>query len=105
MRQDYPAFVERGAEIIAIGPNTAAEFRDYWDRFDIPFVGLADPGHVVANAYGQEVKLLKFGRMPALVLVDKRGRVRWHHYGTSMRDIPSNAVVLEQLDRLNREGA
>ena len=55
--------------------------------------------------YGQQVKWLKFGRMPALTVIDKQGRVHYRHYGESMSDIPPNVTVLALLDELNREKA
>ena len=51
--------------------------------------------------YGQEVDLCKLGRMPAQVIVDRSGTVRFVHYGQSMSDIPENAEVLALLDQLN----
>jgi peroxiredoxin Q/BCP len=53
--------------------------------------------------YGQEIKLFKFGRMPAQVLVDKNGMVRFVHYGNSMSDIPTNEELLSLVDRMNGE--
>lgn len=103
LRQDYQEFVRRGTEIVIVGPEDAAAFRAYWRTEALPFIGLPDPDHTVANRYGQEVKLLKFGRMPALVVVDKQGMVRFQHYGDSMRDIVSNAELLTLLDRLNKD--
>lgn len=101
LRQDYQKFVERDSEVLVVGPDTPRAFKDYWRRQDLPFVGLADPDHVVASRYGQEVKLLKFGRMPAMMIVDKRGMVRYRHYGASMQDIPPNSQILAVLDALN----
>jgi len=69
----------------------------------MPFVGTADPKHVIANLYGQKVKLLKLGRMPALMVIDKEGKIRYQHYGDSMSDIPSNEEILSLLDNLNKE--
>jgi peroxiredoxin Q/BCP len=51
----------------------------------------------VLKLYGQEIKLFKFGRMPAQVVVDKEGIARFVHYGKSMSDIPSNDEILESL--------
>ena len=48
--------------------------------------------------YGQEVKPLKLGRMPAQVLVDKHGIVRYVHYGDSMADIPSNNDIMNLIE-------
>ncbi len=91
--------------MIAIGPEGSEEFRRYWTEHQIPFVGLADPKHSVANAYGQEVSLLKLGRMPALIVVDGEGMIRFRHYASWMSDIPANTEVLGVLDRLLAESA
>lgn len=103
LRQDYDQFVARGAEIVVVGPEGPAAFRDYWQREKLPFVGLPDPEHAVLKRYGQEVKLFKFGRMPAQVIVDRQGLARYVHYGHDMSDIPANEELLELLDELNRE--
>jgi len=76
MSEDYAAYAAREAEILAIGPNTLEKFRRYWAEHNIPFIGLPDPKHRVANIYRQEVNLLKLGRMPALMLVDSDGYIR-----------------------------
>ena len=104
LRQDYQEFVDRGAEIIAVGPDDAEAFRSYWEKEGLPFIGLPDPEHSVLKTYGQEVKLFKLGRMPAQVLVDRSGIARYIHYGHSMSDIPTNKELLDLLDQLNREG-
>jgi peroxiredoxin len=103
LRQDYQEFQRRAAEVVIVGPENAKAFADYWTKEELPFVGLPDPDHSVANRYGQEVKLLKMGRMPALMVIDKQGVVRYQHYGNSMQDIVPNAEVLTRLDDLQRE--
>jgi peroxiredoxin Q/BCP len=101
LRHDYGEFANREAEVVVVGPDGQKAFQEYWHKEDLPFVGLADPTHTVARRYGQEVKLLKAGRMPALMVVDKAGQVVYRHYGGSMSDIPSNREVLAVLDELN----
>ena len=103
LRQEYEEFVARDAEVVVIGPDSEAAFKDFWQREDMPFAGLADPTHTVARRYGQEVKLLKFGRMPAMMVIDRDGLVRYRHYGNAMSDIPPNQEILAILDGLNRE--
>jgi hypothetical protein len=66
---------------------------------------LPDPRHTVADLYKQQVKLIKLGRMPALLVVDKEGLIRYEHYGDSMQDIPENAIVIKLLDELNGDGS
>ncbi len=102
LRQDYEKFQQRQTEIIVIGPENAAAFARYFTEHDLPFLGLPDPTHRVLKLYGQEVNLFKLGRMPAQVLIDKNGIVRFVHYGHSMADIPPNSELLELLDELNR---
>lgn len=89
--------------MVVIGPENILEFKDYWEERDLPFIGLPDPRYTVLKRYGQEISLFKLGRMPAQLIVDKSGRVRFIHYGRSMRDIPTNEELLETLDHLNQE--
>ncbi len=103
LRQDYPEFTRRQAEIIVVGPDSRSAFVNYWQKEALPFVGLPDPTHQVANLYGQQVKLLKLGRLPALIVIDKNGYLRYQHHGNSMSDIPSNQTILNILDKLNRD--
>jgi peroxiredoxin len=100
-RNEYERFTERGAEILAIGPNPPEPFVEYWRREHIPFIGLPDPEHRVALQYRQEVNLFKLGRMPLNCVVDAKGYIRYAHYGASMRDIPSNDELLQVIDELN----
>jgi peroxiredoxin len=101
LRQDYQEFVSRNTEVIIVGPDGPSAFKRTWEMEDMPMVGLADPGSKVADRYHQEVNLLKWGRMPALLVIDKKGIIRFLHYGKSMSDIPENAKVIEILDEIN----
>jgi hypothetical protein len=69
---------------------------------ELPFT-VAGPKGSVLKLYGQEVNLFKLGRMPAQLIVDKSGKVRFVHYGHAMSDIPDNAELLALLDDLNAE--
>jgi hypothetical protein len=57
----------------------------------------------VADLYGQEWNLFKLGRVPALLVIDKKGRIRYQHYSSSMSDIPENELVLGLLDKINEK--
>jgi peroxiredoxin Q/BCP len=103
LRQYYPEFISRGAEVIAIGPEDQETFNDWWRRHEMPFIGLPDPEHSISRLYGQQVKILNLGRMPAQLIVDKKGLIRYVHYGNSMADIPNSQELLNRLDELNRE--
>ena len=97
LRQDYQQFVKLDTEIIVAGPERAEAFRDYWTKEILPFIGLPDPEHHVLKLYGQEVKLFKLGRLPAQMLIDKSGNVRFVHYGHSMSDIPPNQEIIDLI--------
>ncbi len=97
MRQDYQRFVEKDTEIILVGPEDPHEFQAHWSEEKLPFIGIPDPEQNIIELYGQQVKLLKFGRMPAQFIIDKQGIVRYSHYSNSMSDIPSNDEILELI--------
>lgn len=101
LRQDHQQYVDRNTEVIAIGPEESKVFKQWWDEHQMPFSGIADPGHVIADDYGQQVKLIKLGRMPATILIDKQGIIRYTHFGESMSDIPATDEMLEIIDSLN----
>ena len=101
LRQDYDKFQASGSEVVAIGPDSVESFIHFWAEHEIPFVGLADPQKTVLKLYGQQIKLLKLGRMPAQAVVDVDGVVRYVHYGNSMQDIPKNAEILNLLATLS----
>lgn len=100
LRDGYSQFTNRGAEIIAVGPNPPGTFQQYWQKERIPFIGLPDPEHRVALLYRQEVNLFKLGRMPLNCIVDAKGYIRYAHYGASMSDIPTNQELFQVIDEL-----
>jgi peroxiredoxin len=99
LRQEYDELKERNVEVVVVGPDSASAFRDHWQKNNLPFIGLPDPKHSVLKLYGQEIKIFKYGRMPAQVLIDKEGIARYVHYGQSMSDIPSSQAVLGALQQ------
>jgi len=86
LRQDYESF---------------KNLEEYWTKVNLPFVGLPDPEHTLSGLYGQEVKVLKLGRLPCQMIIDKTGILRFVHYGRSMSDIPSNSELLELLETIS----
>jgi peroxiredoxin len=103
LRQDYQKYVESNTEVITVGPEDAKAFTSWWHDHQMPFIGIPDPQHDIAKLYSQQFKLFKGGRMPALALIDKEGKIRLMHYGDSPGDIPSDAEILALLDNLNKE--
>ena len=103
MRQDYPKFVERNTEIITVGPEDVNAFTNWWHEHQMPFIGIPDPRHDIAKLYNQEFKLFRGGRLPALAVINRDGKIRLMHYADLPSDIPSDEEVLSLLDSLNKE--
>jgi peroxiredoxin Q/BCP len=103
LRLKYQGFIDRQAELIVIGPEDKSSFTEWWQKGAMPFHGIPDPRHVTAMSYGQQVKPLKMGRMPALIVIDKNGLMRFRHYGRSMSDIPTVEDTFSLLEELKRE--
>lgn len=101
LRDDYAKFTDRGAGILAVGPDGPNAFRVYWTEQGIPFVGLPDPTHVVSRRYKQKVNIFRLGRMPLVSVLDQNDIIRYVHQGKSMSDIPENKILLEVIDQLN----
>jgi len=101
LRDGYAEFTERNAEILAIGPDSLAKFASYWEENHLPFPGLPDPKKQVSKAYKQEINLFKLGRMPLNAVLDRKGYIRFIHYGYSMSDIPDNETLLGVIDEIN----
>ena len=101
LRQDHAEFEAAETAVVVVGPEGPDAFASYWEKNDLPFIGLPDPKHSVLKQYGQEIKLFKLGRMPAQVLVDKSGVARFVHYGHDMTDIPPNKEVLGLIGSLS----
>ena len=98
LRLDSDRLAKSDIEVLIVGPENADSFRKYWKKESLPFIGLPDPDHSVIKLYGQEVKIFKLGRMPAQMLIDKSGILKFVYYGNSMTDIPDISEIEKALD-------
>jgi len=58
-----------------------------------------DRKHEVVRMLHQEVKIFKLGRLPAVLIVDVEGTIKWTYYGSDFRDIPTNKEIFEALEK------
>jgi peroxiredoxin Q/BCP len=100
MKQDFKEFSSRNATIVVVAPHGVEKVSKYWKQEGLPMIGISDEDGKLADLYGQEWKLLKLGRMPALFVIDRKGALAFSQYGTSMADIPGNSEMLKVLDGL-----
>ncbi len=103
LHQDYDEFVKRNTEIVVLGPEDTESFKAYWEENGLEFHGIPDEKHTVLKLYGQKVNLFKLGRMPAQMLIDKEGILRYVHYGHDMTDIPKNIEIFQLIDSMQRK--
>lgn len=102
LRRDKGGFDQRDIEVIVVGPENQEDFAVYWREHEMPFIGIADPDHKLADLYGQQVKWLRLGRMPVQFLIDRTGEIIYAHLGASMSDITSDGTIFDLVD--GREG-
>ena len=79
--QNYPAFVEKGVTVIGVSKDTSVAHRKFADKFELPFILLADPEKEVLqkvrclgkrkNMYGKQV----MGVIRSSYLIDEEGRI------------------------------
>ena len=103
-------FHERDAEVVSIVPESVERVESWQASYDLPFPLLADPEIEAGAAYDQPVRfgILGrfsdfFGRMPEVVIVDRRGEsptVAYVHKGSSTFDRPEIDDLLAELDDL-----
>jgi peroxiredoxin len=100
LRQDHQRFVDRGATVVAIGPHSADEVAKHLKQNPTPFALLPDADGAVFAAYDVPSRLMSLGQQPATFVIDRTGIIRFDAVGAQQWNIPSNATVLEVLDKL-----
>ncbi len=101
MRDRYSEFTERGAEVVAIAPDTIDAARSFFERNSLPFTCLPDPDRAVFRMYDVKSAMISLGQRPGLFIVDKDGIVRYAHLGFQQWEIPSVDETLAELDALS----
>lgn len=61
-----------------------------------------DESERVAKMLKQEIRWIKLGRMPGLLVIDKKGIIQYAYYGKNMHDIPENSQILDVLEKINK---
>lgn len=60
-----------------------------------------DESKEVAKMLKQERKWIKLGRLPGLLVIDKKGIIQYAYYGKNMHDIPENDEILQIIEKIN----
>jgi thioredoxin-dependent peroxiredoxin len=95
-RADFEA---KNARIAAISVDPIDVAQKLYDRLELGFPLLSDEGGAVARAYGVYHTEKKIA-LPAIIVVDSSGVVRWRRISGSVTDRPEEDEVLDVVDRL-----
>jgi peroxiredoxin len=102
LNKDRAKFEAAGAVLVPILADNEAgakQLASTCDDCQIPIY--FDQKKAVVKELHQEVAITKLGRMPAILIADKQGIIRYAYFGDSMSDIPTNDELLAELEKLN----
>ncbi|MCG8622915.1 MAG: peroxiredoxin family protein [Proteobacteria bacterium] len=92
--------------VVAIKPEPKPVVFSFKDRVITALPLLADPGSSIHEAVGI-VEPYRFHNrdmyLPATLLIDKQGVLRWIYIGKKNSDRPSLDLIVEQLEKLKVE--
>ncbi len=83
MKKDIKQFTDRKAKIVVIVPHGTEKVKTYWEKENIPYVGIPDPDGKIGKLYCQEWSLIKLGRMPAMFIIDQKGAIASAQYANN----------------------
>lgn len=92
--------MDKNASVVIITPHDAEKTSSYFSTNHLQFHGVPDPDHEIADLYRQQWKFFKLGRIPALFVVDRGGKIVFSYYSNSMKDIPGNDTVISVLEKI-----
>jgi len=80
-RDAFKEFKKRGIKILGISPDSEASHRKFAAKYELPFTLLADPDHVIAeayNVYGQKKFMGRtyMGVNRTTFLIDEKGKIK-----------------------------
>lgn len=102
MRDDHEKFVALGAKVLVVTRHNLEQMKAYWKKERLPYQGIADPDGRITARYSQQWRLFRLGRMPALFVIDSKGKIVFAHYSSGMSDIPKTSTVLEEIRRAGK---
>lgn len=101
MRRDLEKFEDLDAFLYTILADRESNAKKLEEKYARRYPVFFDKTKEVMDLLKQEVSALKLGRMPALLIVDKKGIIQYAHYGDTMQDIPENEEIIEVLQKIN----
>ena len=81
LRDNYSLLKQKGFEVIGVSPDDEASHRHFEKKFDLPYILLSDPGHIIMEKYGVWAEKQMFGNKFMGVkrntfVIDEKGIIR-----------------------------
>ena len=81
LRDNYGLLKKNGFEVIGVSPDNERSHKKFEAKFDLPFILIADPKHLIIERFGVWDKKQMFGRQYMGVLrttfvIDEKGIIR-----------------------------
>ena len=81
LRDNYGLLKKKGFEVIGVSPDNERSHKKFEAKFDLPFILIADPKHLIIERFGVWDKKQMFGRQYMGVLrttfvIDEKGIIR-----------------------------
>ena len=102
LRRDLEKFEELDGYLYPILVDNENNAKKMEQKYARKYPVFYDESKKVAGMLKQEVRLIKLGRMPGLLVIDKQGIIQYAYYGKNMHDIPENEEILEVLKKINK---
>lgn len=99
----HEEFERRGAHVVGISVDPPDHNAAMVEKLLLPFRLLSDPRGDLSRAYGvwdEEGRIA----IPAIILLDKTGTVRWMYAGRDFADRPEDQALLRAIDEIRDEG-
>ena len=98
--ENYPAFLDKGVEVIGVSKDTAASHAKFAQKFNLPFTLLADPEKKVLEAYDVWTEKTMYGKkvmgvVRTTYLIDEEGIII--DARTKVKADQDAAVMLERI--------
>ncbi len=97
LHRDVEMLKAKGIKLLVVCPEDEKGVEKFTKDFDFGFDFVADHKHTLADKYNQQVKILKFGRMPAQIVLNKDLEVVYSHYAKNMKDIVEEREIFSEL--------
>ncbi len=99
LHQDIQKFEDLKIKVVVVCPENMVRVEKFVAKQPLEFDLVADPQHVIADRFKQQVKIFKLGRMPAQIILDKDDKHVFEHYASSMTNIIENNVILSAIKK------